>query len=381
MASETENMNTPSCNKMEVSGTESGYLTDSFIMGKEKNGLQDSSGEPASNSENDITPCAENLMAFSDSSGTASPQNSETGNLSCNGTSQNYEGSEESNRNGDLHSLPSLDINELKTIDEIFTSNFSLNRPESLPIKEKDNSANKCRSKSDIHSGSVMDSDHASEGRKRSKSSGFPIPKQKEGVLISEELLSKSLPHGKVVKRETGMIEFIADDLQEMIRMSSPISKTASEVSSRRSSDYSITSVESMASSSMATSMTSGMSRSSFPQSPDCIPPIDPIAVHEIENQARLVAENLDQMMSNLHNNLHKMSAISVGCEEAYKTSVDVTCDSVDSSIKSMYAMMAKCEELSSAMLPVYKLNDQIKDIKRLLDRFEDKLHVAEKPS
>ena len=28
------------------------------------------------------------------------------------------------------------------------------------------------------------------------------------------------------------------------------------------------------------------------------------------------------------------MSAISVGCEEAYKTSVDVTCDSVDASIK-----------------------------------------------
>ena len=28
------------------------------------------------------------------------------------------------------------------------------------------------------------------------------------------------------------------------------------------------------------------------------------------------------------------MSAISVGCEEAYKTSVDVTCESVDSSIK-----------------------------------------------
>ena len=29
-----------------------------------------------------------------------------------------------------------------------------------------------------------------------------------------------------------------------------------------------------------------------------------------------------------------QMSAISVGCEEAYKTSVDVTCDTVDSSIK-----------------------------------------------
>lgn len=83
---------------------------------------------------------------------------------------------------------------------------------------------------------------------------------------------------------------------------------TASEVSSsRRSSDLSITSVESFASSSMATSVTSGMSRS-YPQSPDCIPPIDPIAIHEIENQARTVAENVDNMLDKLKNSLHKVS-------------------------------------------------------------------------
>jgi hypothetical protein len=80
----------------------------------------------------------------------------------------------------------------------------------------------------------------------------------------------------------------------------------SSNVSSRRSSQLSLTSVDSMASSSMATSMTSGMSRS-YPQSPDGIPPIDPMAVHEIENQARLVADSLDLMMGNLRNNLHQV--------------------------------------------------------------------------
>lgn len=69
----------------------------------------------------------------------------------------------------------------------------------------------------------------------------------------------------------------------------------------------SLTSIDSMASSSMATSMTSGMSRS-YPQSPDGIPPIDPMAIHEVENQARLVADSLDLMMGNLRNSLHQVT-------------------------------------------------------------------------
>ena len=47
------------------------------------------------------------------------------------------------------------------------------------------------------------------------------------------------------------------------------------------------------------------------------------------------------------------------------------TCDAVDSNIKSMYQLMAKCEELSKNMQPIYKLYDQIKEVKRLLDQFE----------
>ncbi|XP_060592458.1 uncharacterized protein LOC132747153, partial [Ruditapes philippinarum] len=200
------------------------------------------------------------------------------------------------------------DTNDLMSIDNIIATNFAPPRPESLLMQ----SGTRGRSQSEVCETYIdkfnlpCDSDIKADSRKRNKSSGFPIPRQKEGVMISEDMLSKSLPHGKVVKSDSGLIEFIADDLQEKIRRSSPMSKTASsDVSSRRSSMLSLTSVDSMASSSMATSMTSGMSRS-YPQSPDCIPPIDPIAVHEIENQARLVADGLDLMMGNLRNNLHQ---------------------------------------------------------------------------
>ncbi|KAH3816649.1 hypothetical protein DPMN_118169 [Dreissena polymorpha] len=359
------NVSTVNDSMLESHG-ESGYLTDSMISGYEKTTL---GSDTSSKSEADITPCGENLMVFSDSSSNnslISPEktigDAQEGSL-AESSSSTYTNSESDklDRFGQMAIMASIGINDIESLDKIISSNSIPARPESLTFTNNDNGDSgiaKTRSYNDYGDSPSMSN---SEGRKRSKSSAFPIPRLKEGVHISEELLSKSLPHGKVIQLQTGMIEFIADDLIEKIKMSSPMSKTASEVSSsRRSSDLSITSMDSMASSSLATSMTSGRSRSSYPQSPDCMPPIDPIAVHEIENHARMVAENVDQMMTNLRENLHKMSAISVGCEEAYKTSVDFTCDSVDSSIKSMYALMAKCEELSKSMQPVYKLNDQM---------------------
>lgn len=36
------------------------------------------------------------------------------------------------------------------------------------------------------------------------------------------------------------------------------------------------------------------------------------------------------------------------------------TCDAVDHNIKSMYQLMAKCEELSKSMGPIYKLAEQM---------------------
>lgn len=225
--------------------------------------------------------------------------------------------------------------------------------------------------------------------KKRSQSDGVAVEcynnlaniptgrKDPEFDNIEETMLSKSMPQGVVTKKGE-LFEFVANDLQEKIRQSSPLPKTESSgLSSRTSSCRSIASISSGNSSAMGTSLTSEMSRSpssQFPHSPIDIPPIDPMAVMELEMAAKRVADNVDLLMGNLRSNLHKMSAITVGCLDAYKKSVDTTCDSVDSSIKSMYALMAKCEELSKSMQPVYQLGNQIKEIKRLLDRFESQL-------
>lgn len=192
-----------------------------------------------------------------------------------------------------------------------------------------------------------------------------------------DDVMSRSLPHGTIM-RKGDLIEFVADDLQEKIKRSSPMSRTDSgSISSRRSSERSIASTSSATSASTSMATSSGLSRSPsslLTQSPDAAPPIDPAAIIELEMNARKVADSVDLMMGNIRSNLHKMSAITVGCLEAYKTSVDITCDSVDSSIKSMYALMAKCEELSKTMEPVHQIGAQIKEIKRILDLFEAQL-------
>lgn len=60
----------------------------------------------------------------------------------------------------------------------------------------------------------------------------------------------------------------------------------------------------------MGASLTSEMSRSpssQFPHSPIDIPPIDPMAVMELEMAAKRVADSVDLLMGNLRSNLHKV--------------------------------------------------------------------------
>lgn len=69
-------------------------------------------------------------------------------------------------------------------------------------------------------------------------------------------------------------------------------------------------------SSAMGTSMVSEMSRSprsQFPQSPIDIPPIDPMAVMELEMAAKHVADSVDLLMGNLKSNLHKVGVTGRG--------------------------------------------------------------------
>ncbi|KAB7494006.1 Uncharacterized protein Anas_01626 [Armadillidium nasatum] len=90
------------------------------------------------------------------------------------------------------------------------------------------------------------------------------------------------------------------------------------------------------------------------------LPPIDPTVIGDLEERARDVATSMDTLIENLTGTLHSISALSVECVETYRDAVCKTCDAVDSNIKSMYQLMAKCEELSKSMKSVYKLHDEM---------------------
>ncbi|CAJ0939863.1 unnamed protein product [Ranitomeya imitator] len=65
------------------------------------------------------------------------------------------------------------------------------------------------------------------------------------------------------------------------------------------------------------------------------------------------------------------MTALSVGYIQTYRDSVDSLGESVDMSIKGMYTLMARCEELDRSMQPIHALAKQIREIKRTLEMFE----------
>ncbi|XP_059099039.1 uncharacterized protein LOC131893112 [Tigriopus californicus] len=98
---------------------------------------------------------------------------------------------------------------------------------------------------------------------------------------------------------------------------------------------------------------------------------IDPLLLASLENDARLLATSVDGLVENLSGILQSISALTVETIETYRDGVCKTCDEVDNNIKSMYQVMAKVEELNKSMAPAYKLGEQLKEIKRLLDMYE----------
>ncbi|KAJ4448630.1 uncharacterized protein BORCS6 [Periplaneta americana] len=158
------------------------------------------------------------------------------------------------------------------------------------------------------------------------------------------------------VTKEGDMVLFVAEDLETKIKLSSPVTKkgdTPPFPGSRIS--------------------TPCLYRQALmPQ----LPIIDPNVLNDLEIEVRRVATSVDTLTENLAGILRSVSALTVECLEVYRDAVCKTCDAVDSNIKSMYQLMAKCEELSKSMKPIYKLAEQIKGIKRLLDLFENAMNV-----
>lgn len=149
---------------------------------------------------------------------------------------------------------------------------------------------------------------------------------------------------------EGDMVSFVAEDLQEKIKLSSPVSKVADPFPSSCSS-------------------TSSLCRQMFAPH---IAPIDPGALADLEEEARTVAASVETLLESLTTAMHGISSMTVDCMRLYEKGISKTCDVADSNIKAMYQLMAKFEELSNSMRPLDSLVAEVKSIKKLLDHFEN---------
>ena len=55
-----------------------------------------------------------------------------------------------------------------------------------------------------------------------------------------------------------------------------------------------------------------------------------------------------------------------------FRDGVCKTCDEVDTNIKSMYQLMAKVEELNKSMSPAYKIGEQVKELRKLVEMYDN---------
>ncbi|XP_037540896.1 BLOC-1 related complex subunit 6 [Nematolebias whitei] len=161
--------------------------------------------------------------------------------------------------------------------------------------------------------------------------------------------ISSALELEGTVSHEGDLTNFITKNLEQKIKMSSKPSLDCSD------SDCSGPIYRSR-----------GLSRR-----PADIPPIDPAVLLDLQKHTQEVALSVEMMMKSLNGTIQNMTALSVGYIQTYRDSVDSLGESVDMSIKGMYTLMARCEELDRSMQPIHTLAAQIRDIKRTLDALE----------
>ncbi|KAK5863263.1 hypothetical protein PBY51_000307 [Eleginops maclovinus] len=161
--------------------------------------------------------------------------------------------------------------------------------------------------------------------------------------------ISSALELEGTVHQEGDLTHFICKNLEQKIKMSSKPSLDCSD------SDCSGPIYRSRGSS----------------RRPADIPPIDPAVLLDLERHTQEVSHSVEMMMRSLNGTIQNMTALSVGYIQTYRDSVDSLGESVDMSIKGMYTLMARCEELDRSMQPIHTLAAQIRDIKRTLDTLE----------
>nr|XP_039263404.1 BLOC-1-related complex subunit 6-like [Styela clava] len=145
-------------------------------------------------------------------------------------------------------------------------------------------------------------------------------------------------------------LTFVVDNLAEKVKKSSRL--MSDDDSSRRTS-------------SCSTPSTSGWSD---------VPAIDGGILENLEKQTQKLSESLDKIIEKLTKKLHETSAITVGYCQTYSDAANTMGVEADESVKSMYMLIAHCEELDKAMAPVYKVHSKIKHIKTVLAALESQV-------
>ncbi|XP_042327667.1 BLOC-1-related complex subunit 6 [Sceloporus undulatus] len=167
--------------------------------------------------------------------------------------------------------------------------------------------------------------------------------------------ISSALELEGTVSHDGDLTHFVANNLQMKIKMSSRGSLDDTEATTTT----------------VTTASSSVSSQLSMRGKTADIPPIDPHVVRDLERLTRDMAQKVDQMLRALNGSIQNMTALSVGYIQTYRDAVDSLGESVDMSIKGMYTLMARCEELDRSMQPVHTLAKQIREIKRTLEVFE----------
>ncbi|XP_005399485.1 PREDICTED: uncharacterized protein C17orf59 homolog [Chinchilla lanigera] len=101
------------------------------------------------------------------------------------------------------------------------------------------------------------------------------------------------------------------------------------------------------------------------------IPPIDADVLRDLERLSRELGGRVDRLLRGLGGAVQELTALSVGCIQTYRDAVDSLGEAVDMSIKGMYTLLARCEELERALQPVQGLARQVRDIRRTLEVLE----------
>lgn len=90
-----------------------------------------------------------------------------------------------------------------------------------------------------------------------------------------------------------------------------------------------------------------------------------------VETDTSKLAESVDSLIEQLSGYMRDVTMVTTEAVDLHRSSVASTCDSVDNTIKSMYQLMVKIEQLNSAMRKVHPLAEQVSELKRLMDILE----------